>query len=248
MLETYKCTKCNTTKQISDFPKNRTKKHGIDSRCKTCASNHVRAFYKSHTKHVLKYQEKYRSNNKKKISDMNKLYATNNKDAISAKKKEYREANKEEINRKQKIHRELYPEQMKKYRAENKEKLSESHKLWRAKNINKLRESNKAYSSSERGRLVDTNAKHKRRYIKKSKSDGTIPINVYPLSNELKKLLVRQEYKCNVCSKSLNDGKHLDHHVPLSKGGTHSIDNVVWLCPRCNMSKSNKMPTQLLLV
>lgn len=36
---------------------------------------------------------------------------------------------------------------------------------------------------------------------------------------------------------------HGDHWFPYSKGGATSIYNLVMLCPHCNISKSNKMPT-----
>lgn len=35
----------------------------------------------------------------------------------------------------------------------------------------------------------------------------------------------------------------VDHIIPLSKGGTHSWDNVRLLCNACNSKKGNKMPT-----
>ena len=35
---------------------------------------------------------------------------------------------------------------------------------------------------------------------------------------------------------------HLDHYMPLSKGGAHSISNVVWSCAACNLTKNNKLP------
>lgn len=37
---------------------------------------------------------------------------------------------------------------------------------------------------------------------------------------------------------------HMDHVVPLSRGGTHTIGNVVPACPSCNLSKHNKFLTE----
>lgn len=35
---------------------------------------------------------------------------------------------------------------------------------------------------------------------------------------------------------------HIDHIVPVSKGGKNEIGNIQCLCPVCNLKKSNKMP------
>jgi 5-methylcytosine-specific restriction endonuclease McrA len=35
---------------------------------------------------------------------------------------------------------------------------------------------------------------------------------------------------------------HIDHFHPLSKGGKHSIDNLVASCAKCNLSKGSKDP------
>ena len=35
---------------------------------------------------------------------------------------------------------------------------------------------------------------------------------------------------------------HIDHYMPLSKGGSHTLDNVRPSCEPCNLTKSNKLP------
>jgi len=37
-------------------------------------------------------------------------------------------------------------------------------------------------------------------------------------------------------------GYHVDHVVPVSKGGTNRFGNLQLLCPRCNLTKGAKMP------
>ncbi|MFE4367961.1 MULTISPECIES: HNH endonuclease [unclassified Streptomyces] len=45
-------------------------------------------------------------------------------------------------------------------------------------------------------------------------------------------------WRCAYCP----DGRaeHLDHVVPLSKGGTDTADNMVPACAKCNLSKGAK--------
>ncbi len=58
--------------------------------------------------------------------------------------------------------------------------------------------------------------------------------NVLP--RDLRRLVHRYRGKCAYCQ--INDWEHLDHVVPRSRGGGHSIGNLVPACASCNMSKS----------
>lgn len=58
---------------------------------------------------------------------------------------------------------------------------------------------------------------------------------------------VEQMYKsqrglCWWCGEPLKDDFHIDHRVPLSRGGTNDLGNLCCTCPHCNLSKNNKMP------
>jgi len=45
--------------------------------------------------------------------------------------------------------------------------------------------------------------------------------------------------QCFYCS-GLFD--HIDHYMPLSRGGSHTLENIRPSCERCNLTKSNKLP------
>ena len=57
---------------------------------------------------------------------------------------------------------------------------------------------------------------------------------------KLDHLFEDQRGRCAYCGRDLSD-KHLDHIVPISRGGTHTMGNLVWACPRCNLSKGDKL-------
>jgi 5-methylcytosine-specific restriction endonuclease McrA len=47
---------------------------------------------------------------------------------------------------------------------------------------------------------------------------------------------------CWWCSKRVGDNYHVDHRVPLAKGGSNGPGNIVISCPKCNFSKNAKLP------
>lgn len=48
---------------------------------------------------------------------------------------------------------------------------------------------------------------------------------------------------CCLCNSLVPEGmRHIDHIVPLSKGGPHAQENLQMLCYRCNLSKGSKLP------
>jgi len=95
----------------------------------------------------------------------------------------------------------------------------------------------KAYLQTERGRIVHKLCWNKRRARKISADDGTITPLVW------KDKLRQSNYTCTYCGEKLVS-PHMDHVIPLSKGGLHTISNVVPACQSCNSSKHTKTPDE----
>ncbi len=55
-------------------------------------------------------------------------------------------------------------------------------------------------------------------------------------------VLRRDGFKCQICGATAQEGAklHVDHIVPVSKGGKTELSNLRTLCDRCNMGKSDK--------
>ena len=56
-------------------------------------------------------------------------------------------------------------------------------------------------------------------------------------------ILKRDGFRCQICGRSAADGVklHVDHKIPISKGGLTTWDNLRTLCQDCNLGKSNKI-------
>jgi len=148
-------------------------------------------------------------------------YYKRNKDACRERLKKWRSENPEKVAaqyaRQRKNNEQGYFERQRRYRERHKHQLFEKGRRYRAEN--------KRYFLEKAAQ---------RRKLKKDTSDGTVT-NAY-----LTSLLASQDYRCVYCKCDLNDsGKHLDHIVPLSRGGLHTASNVQWTCPTCNLSKGD---------
>ena len=56
------------------------------------------------------------------------------------------------------------------------------------------------------------------------------------------RIFARDGYRCQVCGATAKDAKlHVDHIIPVAKGGKTEDYNLRTLCERCNMGKSDKI-------
>ena len=56
-------------------------------------------------------------------------------------------------------------------------------------------------------------------------------------------VLKRDNYSCQICGVTAKDGAklHVDHIIPVSKGGKTVMSNLQTLCEQCNIGKGNKI-------
>lgn len=162
-------------------------------------------------------------------------------------KRKYRLANREKILAKERKryadNLEKERERSRKYRANNPDKRLESQRNLRTKHHDKYLECNRKYRAEniEKTRAavrkyaaanpdVHRAAAHRRRIsIKNSTS-------VAPTAKQITELMKDPCVYCGLPS------EHMDHVIPLSRGGEHTLDNVVPACAKCNFSKGSKLP------
>lgn len=104
-------------------------------------------------------------------------------------------------------------------------------KSWRNKNPNKIREYDKRYRETHRD--VKIRSESKRRALKLN-SGGAFT------KEDIDKLFKEQSGRCVNCLVDLTiTGYHIDHKIPLSRGGSNWPDNLQLLCPTDNVRKNN---------
>lgn len=183
------------------------------------ANSHNAVYYKANRDRILIQKVEWNAANKEK----RKAYREANKGNIKIKRVERYKANREKHLTERAAR---YAEDPNKYRA-----ISTA---WRERNPERVKEINARWSKSnpEKTRLKNNNRRAKRRG-----NGGKLSTTIQ------KKLLIIQRGKCAICKKRIKKcGFHIDHIIPISRGGKNIDGNVQLTCPKCNHKKGGKDP------
>jgi 5-methylcytosine-specific restriction endonuclease McrA len=124
----------------------------------------------------------------------------------------------------------------------NKERLSQENAAWRDANKNRKKELDKKWANANKDKVqvYQTNWRLRNpekaslfRQIRRARLKDAKLFLV--TAKNIKRLMQQNCIYCG-CPSS-----QVDHIIPLSRGGLHSIGNLAASCKPCNLSKSNKM-------
>ena len=127
---------------------------------------------------------------------------------------------------------ELHREACKRYRLKNKEKEKRAAAMrWQKNKAARIAKSlewknNNIVRFKQLKRIAVTN-----RNARKKNAQGKYTIT------DVRAMYDSQSGKCTNCKCDLLNGYHVDHMVPLSRGGSNWPHNLQLLCPPCNLSK-----------
>ena len=188
----------------------------------------------------LTTQQRFRLNHKndlvykKRKAEEDKKYYEKNRQEILNYHKRY--GNQPYIKKKERIRQKL------KYQN-NKDWYREYQKVYHK--LEKYKEKQKIYRESINGRLADKNSHHKRK-LKLKITD----IDSKWLNNLFNKTIYCELCKCKLDNngKKYPNGKQLDHITPLMVGGTHTKNNVRFICWKCNAERPKDGSDNLQLI
>lgn len=101
--------------------------------------------------------------------------------------------------------------------------------------ISKYKPYNPKYYSSEKSKEKKLARDMKRRVLKKN-ADLEYKITYLDIEH----IKTKYNNKCAYCGVDCSDKFHIDHKLPLSRGGGNQLDNLALSCPTCNYKKNNK--------
>lgn len=156
-------------------------------------------------------------------------------------------------------YRQAHPEYDAKYRQAKPEKVKAANDIWRKANLGKRRayntiwrKANPKYRDANLERARAYNAKYskshpEKRRIKEHNRRARKRNNGGRLSPNLAETLFkRQRGLCVCCKQPLGEDYHLDHIMPLSRGGKNEDFNIQLLTARCNLQKNAKHPIEFM--
>lgn len=162
-----------------------------------------------------------------------------NKETIDKKNEQWRKDNHEQSLKIQKKSRNRRAEQEKQRHKDYYWKdIDKTHKRdaeKRKRNRENLREYHQRYQKEYRKNNPNKYRINKEKRLSRIKSNGIFLI----YEKEIIKILSMPCQNCGT-KKSIT----LDHIIPISRGGRHSIGNLQALCFSCNSSKNNKLPIE----
>ena len=147
------------------------------------------------------------------------------------------------------LHAEEYRQRAKDWYASNFERAKERHSQYEAANKERVRERWREWyrgnKASRQEQCRQSYLRHKEAYLDSVHRRRARIKGARPLGERISKsgIYQRDGGICHICG-LVADQKdwHLDHVIPLSRGGTHSNANVAVSHPQCNLSKGSKTP------
>jgi 5-methylcytosine-specific restriction endonuclease McrA len=130
---------------------------------------------------------------------------------------------------------ERYRERSRQWRLDNPVRAAERDRLYYAKNRVAIRSASKEKYRADPEHCRVSIRRYKARKLRAPGSHTKADIRAQ---------MERQKGRCFWCKKALSGRYHVDHVIPLSKGGDNGPGNLVCACPHCNLTKHAKMPAE----
>lgn len=190
--------------------------------CVECNTTRSKAYRDAHRDAALNYDKAYYAKTRSRRLAAAAEWSRKNPEKKRALNKAWAQRNKQKMRAFAAASMAKKPEQ---YRAQK--------AAYRAANKERIAERAKAYRASHRLEKACNEAR--RRALKKA-SGG-----VY-FATDVRAIGEAQKHRCAYCRASVRSAFHMDHIVPLIRGGSNDRRNIQLLCAPCNLKKGASDP------
>lgn len=222
-IVTKTCTQCQRSLPATTaFFQKRSYTPGFLPQCRRCLNHAHREWYHRNKDARRAKRQAYNRANREKKARYNRQYRQENLKRLREKERWYREQNKD---RKKLYNRE--------YRNRNKEKIAAKQREYRRRNKFILNAYKRRQYAKQPWQAIERRQRRRARILGALKNDLT--------PQQWEAIKAHYKHRCVYCG---TRPKRLtkDHILPLSKGGNHSVDNVVPACLSCNSRKQAGAP------
>lgn len=206
------------------FNRNRACKDGLNTICKACSAATELAYRESHREEARARTKAWNEAN----PDRAKQWRKANPSKVAEQKRRYQVGHKGQIAAYQRDYRRANQarlrEQRRGYYRNNRVQILSKKKAAYQKNKQHFHLINRPGTHRRRARLLGAPGSHSRK--------------------DVRLLYEAQTGRCWWCGIPVGDRYHVDHRIPLSRGGSNAPDNLCISCPDCNRSKGDKLPSE----
>jgi 5-methylcytosine-specific restriction endonuclease McrA len=186
--------------------------------CLAAVTDHHRRYDAEHRGERIGRMAAWRAANPDKTTAYSAAYYAEHREERLAYNAAYHETHREEIAAGKRAWEAAHQQERRARRDERLGDHAEASKRWRERN------------PEQRG--VD----RRNRRAREARASGVHS------ATDVKTQYVRQEGRCYWCDEETGRHYHVDHVIPLARGGSNGPENIVIACPSCNLRKSAKLP------
>jgi 5-methylcytosine-specific restriction endonuclease McrA len=224
-MDTKTCSRCKrelpATREYFYARKRRNGTVGLDAWCRTC--------YRA-------YQSSYRGEHHEHFRELSKASCERNRESIHDRQLAAQRGDRERFRGYGRRHYALHREEIAARRKAD-PRSSEADRKYYATHREQSLARNAAYRQSH---PEVVSARDARRRALERNAPGTHS------AADVARIRSEQGNRCFWCGEPLGRRWHLDHYIPLSKGGSNWPENLDVACARCNLSKHDLMPGEFL--
>lgn len=214
-----RCSRCKDPKDANTehFYADKSKLDRLSSQCRECAKDKSKQWKKENYARALGHNKKWNARNQEKIKQASRAWSRNNKERMAELQREWRKNNRERAKETDRI-----------YREKNSEKVKENQRKTREKHGDKYRATEREF------RRQHPEISRQQCAVRRARINGASVCDLTRSQWELIK--AHFGYCCAYCG-IRPQRLEMDHVIPLSRGGNHTVSNVVPACGSCNRKK-----------
>jgi len=238
-----RCTKCSKEypATVEYFPSAKTNRDRLSSWCRNCSREASRRSNEKYKDKRHAHSKEYYENNREDILEKNRNRYLQNQEKEHERSRKYYWDNHEK-------ERERGLFYLEKHREEARERGRLYYQLRKGTALHKIKEARKRTYWKRREQEIEKVKEWQRKNPEKhraNKSKYRSRVINAPGSHTAEDIKLHYKTQCGRCwwcQVELGNSWHVDHRIPLSRGGNNGTGNIVIACPTCNLSKNDKMP------